>query len=143
MKIGLRIALGLLALVATMPAVAMKPVKPDCAAAPAAVEANVAAACDCATAPNHGQYVRCAVKVVKAMAKGGSLGKSCKGSMVRVFAKSSCGKADAVTCCVPVNGATACAVKKAAGCAKLGGSPGATPFCVDACTASPSGAFID
>jgi len=139
MKIAVSIALGLLALVATTPAGAMKPVKPDCAAALASVQVNVAAMCDCASAETHGKYVKCAGKVVKAMATDGSLGKSCKGSMVRVFAKSSCGKADAVTCCV----ATACGVKKSAACANHGGVPGATPFCADACAASPSGAFVN
>ncbi len=138
MKIVVTLALGLLAL-AALPAGAMKPVKPDCASALPTVETNVAAACDCATAPNHGQYVRCAAKVVKGMATDGSLGKSCKGAMLRVFAKSSCGKADAMTCCVQGS----CSVKKAAVCAKRGGTVGATSFCVDACAASPSGAFLD
>jgi len=138
MKIALTLALGLLAL-AALPAGATKPVKPDCAAALSAVVTNVAAACDCATASNHGQYVHCAVKVVKGMATDGSLGKSCKGSVLRVFAKSACGKADATTCCV----AGECSVKKTEVCAKRGGTPGATPFCTDACAASPSGAFVD
>lgn len=139
MKSLVYIALGLLALVATVPAGAAKPMKPDCATALPSVEVAVAAACDCATSPNHGKFVRCAGKVVKGLAAEGSIGKSCKGSMIRVFAKSSCGKANAVTCCT----GTACSVKKAEACAKHGGSPGATPFCSDACVASPSGAFVD
>ncbi len=65
----------------------------------------------------------------------------CKGAMVRVFAKSACGKADAVTCCFADR---ACKVKKSAACARLGGTPGSTPFCSDACLGgSPSGAFVD
>ncbi len=140
MKAALSFALGLFALVAVVPAgAAGKPVKPDCVAALPAVQASVALSCDCATAVNHGQYVRCAGKVVKAMVADGSVGKSCKGSMVRVFAKSTCGKVDAVTCCV----AGACSVKKADACARRSGTPGATPFCNDACVSSPSGAFVD
>lgn len=144
MMIGLRIALVTLALLVTTPAAAAKPMKPDCAAGLAAVQSAVAGSCDCAAAATHGQYVRCAVGVVKGMAHDGAIGKSCKGSMVRTFAKSTCGRPDAVTCCVPKNGATACSVKKAAICAKRGGVPGATPLCVDACNpASPSGAFVN
>jgi hypothetical protein len=141
MSIALRIALSLLAVVAVSPVGAAKPDKPDCAASLAAVQVSVAAACDCATAVNHGQYVRCAGRVVKGLVKDSLLGKSCKGAMVRVFAKSSCGNPSSTTCCVPVDGTAACVVKKASVCAKIGGTPGATQLCADAC--SPSGAFID
>ena len=132
---------ALLTLVATTSLVVGKPTKPDCSTALATVEAAVAATCDCAAAPNHGQFVRCAGKVVRELAKGGSLGKSCKGQMVRVFAQSSCGKAAAVTCCK----AGGCFVRKATICQKVGGTPGATPFCSDACSTagSPSSAFLD
>lgn len=135
------LALASALVLATGPgASAARPDKPDCSAALATVEAAVAAACDCATAVNHGQYVRCAGKVVKSLASDGSVGRSCKGAMVRVFAKSTCGKADAVTCCV----AGACRVKKAAVCDHFGGTVGAGPFCADACNpASPSGAFLE
>ena len=144
MRFGLGIALTMLTLLAGTPATAAKPVKPDCAAALASVQAVVAGNCDCVAAPTHGQYVRCAVKVVKGLVTDGTLDRKCKGAMTRTFAKSSCGKADAVTCCVVRNGQTGCLVKKAASCASRGGTPGATPFCVDACVpASPSGAFVD
>jgi hypothetical protein len=133
----LRIALALTGLLVTTP-VAAKPDKPDCTTSLATVQAAVALTCDCATAQNHGQFVRCAGKVVKGLVADSSLDRRCKGAMVRVFAKSSCGKADAVTCCT-VKG---CKVKRAAACEKLGGTPGATPFCADACVASPSGAFL-
>ncbi len=137
---GLRIAL-VLTIVAALPAFAGKPGKPDCSASLAAVQSAVADACDCATAKNHGQYVRCAGQTVKGMASGGSLPKACRGAMMRVFAKSSCGKADAVTCCMADR---PCHVKKASVCERLGGVAGSTPFCADACTpGSPSGAFVD
>src|SRR5262245_47917389 len=95
---GMRIAYALTALLVTTPAAAAKPMKPDCEASLPAVQVAVAAECDCAAATNHGQYVRCAGTVVKAMVAADTLGKTCKGAMVRVFAKSSCGKPDAVTC---------------------------------------------
>jgi hypothetical protein len=138
---GLRIALTLAALLATS-ASAARPDKPDCNASLPAVQAAVAAApCDCATAATHGQFVRCAGQVVKGLVASESLDRRCKGAMVRVFAKSSCGKADAVTCCTADR---PCRVKKSAACTRLGGTPGATPFCADACAAgSPSGAFLD
>jgi hypothetical protein len=136
-----RIALGLLALVATVTAASAMPNKPDCSAALADVRAAVAAVCDCAAAVNHGQYVRCAGRVVKEMVGAGTLVRSCKGAMVRVFAKSACGKPEHVTCCFATR---PCRVKKAAACERLGGTPGTTAFCADACMAgSPSGAFVD
>jgi hypothetical protein len=136
---GMRIALALTALLVTTPLAAAKPEKPECSAALASVQATVALACDCATAPNHGQFVRCAGKVVKGMVAATTLDRKCKGAMVRVFAKSSCGKTDAVTCCTPKG----CRVKRSAACEKLGGTPGVTAFCTDACVASPSGAFVE
>jgi hypothetical protein len=141
MKIALTVAFALAALVAMTPAAsAARPDKPDCSLALPAVQSAVAAACDCATATNHGQYVRCAGKVVKGLAADGTVARSCRGAMVRVFAKSTCGKPDTVACCVP----GACFVKKAAACEKRGGTVGAGPFCLDACNpASPSGAFLE
>jgi hypothetical protein len=135
----MQLALTLVGLLVTMPVAAAKPDKPECTAALVDVQAAVAVGCDCATALNHGQYVRCAGKVVKGLVTAGSLDKHCKGAMVRVFAKSSCGKTDAVTCCT----AKGCKVKKSVACEKLGGTPGTTPFCTDACVASPSGAFVE
>ena len=140
MRIGLRIALTLTALLATS-VLAAKPGKPDCAASLPAVQTAVAAACDCASATSHGQFVRCAVQAVKGLVGAATLDKRCKGAMVRVFAKSSCGKQDTVTCCVT---GKPCKVKKSAICTRLGGTPGTTPFCSDACMGgSPSGAFVD
>ena len=142
MTVGFRLALTLVSLLVTTPAAAV-PEKPDCSASLAAVEAAVAASCDCATAATHGQFVRCAASVVKGLAQDGSLARNCKGSMVRGYAKSSCGKDGAVTCCVARHDTTKCVVKKAAICEKLGGTTGATPYCADACISSPSGAFLD
>jgi hypothetical protein len=136
----LRIAFALSALLVTTPAAAAKPMQPDCEASLPAVQAAVAASCDCDLAVNHGQYVRCAGQVVKGMVAASSLDHKCKGAMVRVFAKSSCGKHGAVTCCTADR---PCKVKSAAACERRGGTAGTTPFCIDACAASPSGAFLD
>jgi len=140
MKTTLVSRLALILVVATASFAAAKPGnKPDCSASLPAVQAAVEAApCDCATAVNHGQFVRCAGGVVKGMAKDGSLPKNCKGAMVRVFAKSTCGKPDHVTCCL----STGCSVKMSAVCTLRGGTEGSSAFCTDACTASPSGAFL-
>ena len=148
MKIGTRVAFALLALALAMPAWAKpgggKGGKPDCSSSLPAVQAVVAQACDCLGSPNHGQYVRCAARVVKEMAGNGLVGRGCRGQMVRTFAKSSCGKPEFVACCVPRDGATACVVKKSSVCTKIGGTAGGSPFCADACVAgSPSGAFVD
>jgi hypothetical protein len=140
---GLRIALALTALLATAAiSAAAKPGKPDCAAAlPAVQDAVAASQCSCETAANHGQFVRCAGQVVKGLVATQVVDHRCKGAMVRVFAKSSCGKTNSVTCCFADR---ACKVKKSVACARLGGTPGSTPFCSDACLGgSPSGAFVD
>jgi hypothetical protein len=136
----LRIAFALSALLVTTPAAAAKPMKPDCEAALPAVQAAVAVACDCDTATSHGQYVRCAGQVVKGMVAASSLDRKCKGAMVRVFAKSTCGKPSHVTCC---SATRPCKVKSASACERRGGTPGSTPFCADACASSPSGAFVE
>jgi hypothetical protein len=127
-------------LLALTPAIAKKPDKPECAAARPAVVAAVAASCDCDAVPNHGQYVRCAARVVKGMAGTDALARNCRGAMVSVFAKSTCGKPDHVACCLPKG----CKVKKASTCEKLGGTADVAPFCADACVpGSPSGSFVD
>jgi len=136
---ALRLAPVLVALLVAAPAGAMPPDEPDkpaCSASFDAVRAAVDAVCDC-EAPRHGWYVRCAVRTVKELVADGSLDRRCKGAMTRLFARSTCGKPDAVACCLPGG----CAVKKTSVCEQRGGTPGATAFCTDAC-GSPSGAFI-
>jgi hypothetical protein len=108
-------------------------------AAVAAARAAAAAQCDCATAENHGQYVRCVGDVAKTRAGNGSLPTECKGEVVRCAAKSTCGKPEAVTCCrVDRRGKVKCSVKKsAAKCLPPNGGAacvGATTSCCDACT---------
>jgi len=144
MTLRTRIALTFTALVLAAPALAMKPPKADCDASVATVQAAVlTAGCDCATAPTHGQFVRCASHVVKMLAADGMVPKNCKGAMVRGYAKSSCGKVGRATCCLARPSGTKCTVKTPTACAKAGGSPGATPMCIDAClVGSPSGAFV-
>jgi hypothetical protein len=116
----------------------------DVAAARAAVAAN----CDCATAANHGSYVSCA----SAQAKSVLVNKSCRGSVVKCAARSTCGKPGFVTCCrTSSKGKTTCSTKRSASScsAPKGGSAcvGVHASCCDACTtdgcASPSGAFLD
>src|SRR5262245_22887516 len=121
MTTKLRPALALLALLAIAAVAVAKPDnpgKPDCSASFHDVEVAVAATCDCAAASNHGQFVRCAGRVVKDLATGGMLARTCKGPMVRVFAKSTCGKPDMVTCCVT---GRPCRVKRTEVCDRFGG----------------------
>ena len=103
----------------------------------------------CATASNHGQYVKCISHQASADA---TLPRSCHGAVVKCAAKSTCGKLGFVTCCRTNSaGVTKCATKSStAACTppKNGTScVGKHPSCCDACTASgcssPSGAFLD
>ena len=144
MLIALRVALALSSLLITTPAAAARPERPSCDDAVGSVTAAVATACDCAAVTAHGQYVRCAARVLKGMAQDGSLARSCRGRMMKGFAKSTCGKPEHVTCCLERRGVGVCTVKRPAVCERLGGVPGATPTCIDAClVGSPSGAFVD
>jgi hypothetical protein len=122
------------------------------AAAVAAARAEVDATCNCATAPNHGTYVKCAKDIAKARADAMTLPKNCKGAVIKCAAKSTCGKPGFVTCCrTNAAGNTKCSTKPNAGkcTAPNGGSAcvGIFSSCCDACTetgcASPSGAFLD
>src|SRR5262245_16702655 len=72
--------------------------------------AAVRSGCDCAAATDHGSYVRCARLIAQAMVPPG-----CVGDVVRCAARSTCGKADAVTCCrTNSRGSTKCGIKSGA-----------------------------
>ncbi len=100
----------------------------------------------CTTASNHGAYVSCIAHQAKA---DGTLPKSCRGAVIKCAAKSSCGKAGAVTCCVTKGTKTKCKVAKGTCTPPKGGTACMSTHrsCCDACTAtgcaSPSGAFVD
>jgi hypothetical protein len=121
---------------------------------PAAVAATRAAAeatCPCASATNHGQYVKCVAGVAKAAVAAQTLPANCKGAVVKCAARSTCGKAGFVTCCRTKGTVTKCSTKSGAAACKApkGGTAcvGVHPSCCDACTttgcASPSAAFLD
>ena len=112
------------------------------------------ATCDCATATNHGAYVKCVAGVAKMLSSGTSpsLPTSCKGAVKKCAAHSTCGKPGAVTCCLTTAKGPKCKIKKdATTCTAKSGTPGTTcTSCCDACPApgsgpscSPSGAFLD
>jgi hypothetical protein len=108
-------------------------------AAGAAARGAAAAQCDCATAENHGQYVKCVGDVAKTRASNGQLPTECKGEVARCAAKSTCGKPEAVTCCrVDRRGKVRCSTKSNADkCRPPNGGAacvGATTSCCDACT---------
>lgn len=121
--------------------------KPCDAAALAAAQQIVDAACDCDNASRHGQYVSCAARALNAALKNGDVPKACKHLIRRGVARSTCGKTGFVACCRPARGGgQACSVKREGRCEQPAcASP--KPSCLDACTdtgcaASPSGAFV-
>lgn len=108
----------------------------------AATRAEIAAECSCATAVKHSDYTRCARGVASSAVAAGALSPSCQSSIMRCANRSTCGRPDAVTCCVTNrSGKTTCSVKRsAAQCrAPAGGHACAGSFssCCDAC--GPSG----
>jgi hypothetical protein len=103
----------------------------------AAARAAVASGCDCATAARHGTYVSCAASVARATLQN----PSCAGFVQRCAARSTCGRAGAVTCCrTNLHGVTRCSIKRdAAHCRppREGlACTGLLESCCDACTAS-------
>jgi hypothetical protein len=141
----IRLALACASLLAATSVLAMgQHGKPSCDGSAADVETAVMTTCDCANAATHGQFVRCAAHIVKDFAAHGNLPKNCRGPMVRAFAKSTCGKPSAVTCCLEHDTVKTCLVRKATVCERLGGTPGTGPLCADGCVSgSPSGAFVN
>src|SRR2546425_6213653 len=71
--------------------------------------------CPCATAQTHGEHVRCVAQVANAEVAAGRLPRSCKRSVVRCAALSTCGRSGFVTCCryYPV-GVVRCKIKRSA-----------------------------
>ena len=123
-------------------------------AAVAATRALAESTCHCATATNHGAFVKCVAGVANDQAvPNGPLPKNCKGAVKKCAAHSVCGKPGAVTCCITKNAETKCKIKKDTDhCTAKGGvvTVGCTSCC-DACPGpgsgpscggSPSGAFL-
>ena len=95
-----------------------------------ATRAQADGSCPCASASDHGQYVKCVAAVANAAAAAGTLPTSCKGAVKKCAAKSTCGKPGFKTCCL-----TTCKLTKdEPTCLAKGGSVGACPSCCDACT---------
>ena len=106
----------------------------DCQAERCDLEADLTAACPC-QARNHGQYVGCVARFMRA--NGAT---QCRGEAIHCAARSVCGKKNAVTCDLPGG----CANKRSAqACTNAGGTVRASGTCCEACVTSPSGAFLD
>src|SRR5215471_4021862 len=70
--------------------------------------AAVAQTCDCAGATTHGAYVSCAAQQANTVLTN----KGCAGFVKKCAAHSTCGKPNAVTCCLTTPTATKCKVTK-------------------------------
>jgi len=109
---------------------------PGDAAAVAAARAAVDAACPCAAAASRGAYVSCARGTLAAQS---GLRPGCRSSVARCFAKSTCGRPGAVTCCrrPPAGDVYRCSIKPSADRCMPGpgGSAcvGVFESCCDAC----------
>ena len=137
----------------------------SCATARCEVAASLDTSCPCADFTSHGEYVRCVVHALKALAADGSFSRRCKGKLVRIAARAVCGKGDRIPCLVPTDvcdvttgtctadPTVACATDLDCGgqcqvadtaeaCAAAAGEPAGAVSCGTGC-ASPSGAFVD
>ena len=107
-----------------------------------AARQQASSTCPCATATNHGAYVKCVAGVADTLSRGKnpSLPKSCKGAVKKCAAHSTCGKSGTVTCCLTTAKSPKCKVKKdAAHCTAKQGTVGSCTSCCDACPAPGSG----
>ncbi len=106
----------------------------------AAARAAVASSCDCATAATHAQYTRCSRAVLRARVENGDLNRRCRRSVQRCAQRSTCGRPDAVTCCITTaSGKSKCRIRSDANRCKApaGGAAcvGNYESCCDACGA--------
>lgn len=111
---------------------------PGDAAQVTAARAAIDATCPCDGFVRHSDYVKCARLVLAGRANAGQLNPACRGQVERCAARSTCGRAGAVTCCrTNSRNKTRCAIKRSADRCKApsGGSActGSFPSCCDAC----------
>jgi len=105
-----------------------EPDKSDIASARALIAAN----CDCTGATRRADYVRCA----KEQAAVALANRSCLSSVRRCESRSTCGRPEAVTCCVTTAKGTRCKVARdAARCEAKGGIVGS---CASTCDSHPA-----
>jgi len=89
----------------------------DCAAARCAVQSAIDQHCPCTGQTNHGQYVSCVAHQIHDLARSGQIPTNCKGKVTRCAARSTCGKADFITCTVPTGTCgTPCSANPSATC---------------------------
>jgi hypothetical protein len=121
-------------------------------------------ACPCEDATNHGQYVRCVAHATKALAADATIARRCRGRVVRLAARSVCGRPNTVTCLVPTSSCaddgtcvndpnTDCGVDTDCGtqcetttpddCDAANGLASPAGSCASADCFSPSGAFLE
>src|SRR5215475_9391710 len=61
------------------------------ASAIAAARAEIASSCNCASAPNHGNYVTCAGGILRTRVQRNQLSNDCRGALESEAARSTCG----------------------------------------------------
>src|SRR3989442_2271545 len=99
-----------------------------------AARAKAETMCSCAGATTHGQYVRCVRDVARAEVAALRLPRSCKGSVIRCAARSTCGRPVFVTCCRTDSlGKVHCSVRRSASMCRVPSTVGTKPSCCDSC----------
>jgi hypothetical protein len=101
--------------------------------------AQVESQCPCASQATHAAYVKCAVGAAKAAVRAGTLPRTCQGAIKQCAARSTCGRAGAVTCCrTTAKGTEKCAIKSGASACKAPkrgtACVGSAATCCDSCS---------
>jgi hypothetical protein len=98
-----------------------------------AEDACTTAGAGCSNAANHGAYVSCIAHAINGLVQGNTLPKSCKGTVKKCAARSTCGKPGAVTCCLANQSGHGHSMRDAGSCTAKGGCAGSFVSCCDAC----------
>ena len=99
-----------------------------------AARAVITAGCNCEGSPSPDSYRRCATAILSPNVAGGAFSPGCASAARRCAARSVCGQAGKVSCCITRPGRpTRCKVTAPERCTALGGCGGSYPSCCDAC----------
>jgi len=155
--------LGLLTVAGLHGSAVAQDTTPTCDDARCLFQQQIDAECSCDQARNHGQFVKCAGKIIRDLTGDSEEFKNCRGKLVRCAARSTCGKEGFVTCtrtelgvcdptallCSEPAGqvcatnddcviSSRCSTKRSAeACIERGGVVGDSPTCCSSCEVVP------
>jgi hypothetical protein len=135
----------------------------SCDVASCDVQGPLETICPCEDMTSHGAYVRCVAHAAKGLVADSTIGRNCRGKLVRLAAHATCGRTDPVVCLLPTSTCdddgsctndpsvdcaddtdcgTQCSVMTSDDCDAANGIASDAGSCAVAGCFSPSGAFL-